>query len=446
MSLLEGMLAINEGNYNQARGEFDRALAEAEPLKDTFDALVPALAQLPAALGSDSPRTYLLAVLNPAELRASGGAPLSVAVLTFTKGRLAITDQGQTSTEILPGNELVSWRHVTEAPFPSGRQESRFVNANVHPDFRKSGEELTRAWRASGKDGVDGVVAIDTAALVAVLQATGPVVTEGFGKVTADNLVAKLVASYQKYGSDGERQSLNDELATAMIDRLTDGDSLLPVVRALASVAPGRHLQLHMQDPTLQQTVVDVGFGGAVSSPSGDHAAWFSQNGNASKTDVFSQRRLAVTAQLEDDGGAQVSQRMQVTNATPADLGDGTRTGYLTDWNYSTWMAYLPAGATEATLTVPAGWVDPTVWSDGMGRQFLRTGGWLDGGASADIELTYRLPAGRFPDGSYRLTVDPQPILIAPTLAVTVRSGTTTTTVEPGTPLDRIVEVGAAGS
>ena len=32
MSLLEGMLAINEGNYNQARGEFDRALAEAEPL------------------------------------------------------------------------------------------------------------------------------------------------------------------------------------------------------------------------------------------------------------------------------------------------------------------------------------------------------------------------------------------------------------------------------
>ncbi len=443
---LEKVQGTFPGTSSMAKAR-DDALAQTKPLQATFAKLAPAMPLVPAALGATTPKRYLLAVLNPTELRASGGAPLSVAVLTFDKGALSISDQGQISTEILPGNSRVRWQHVTDPPFPTGDEYSRFVNANVHPDFRLAGEELTRAWPASGKKPVDGVIAIDTDALAAVLKATGPVETVGFGTVTGDDLVEKLVRSYRDYANDPlERQSVNDELGRAIIARVKKGGESLSVLKALASVAPARHLQLHMQDPTLQSTIQKVGFGGLVSSPTGDHVAWFSQNGNASKTDAFSRRTITVAATLTGGGGADVTQRLHVTNATPPDLGNQKKFGYTTNWNESAWFIYVPNSATNVVVTTPPGWEKPKRWHDGLGRVFYRTVGWLGPNQSGDVEVAYSLPAGTFANDGYRLAADPQPVLNEPTLSVTVTGADgTATPVLTKARMDRVLLVAAKG-
>jgi hypothetical protein len=115
-----------------------------------------------------------------------------------------------------------------------------------------------------------------------------------------------------------------------------------------------------------------------------------------------------------------VTQRLTIKNDTPPGAGDGHTTGYTTAWNESGWMIYLPDGATGVTLATPRGWEQVRTWSDGMGRTFLRTVGWLGPGASATLRLTYSLPAGTFAGGVYRLTADPQPILVQPSLTVSV--------------------------
>jgi len=428
------------------------ALAEArddvsgvvEPLREALGLVDEAMPLLPEALGQSGPRRYLLVVGNSAELRPSGGAPLSVALLTFDKGALTITDRGQTSQEVLPGNPVIRWQHVTSRPFRSGTSPSRFVNANAHPDFRLAGEELARAWEASGKPAVNGVIALDTSAIIAGLRATGPVESPGFGTVSAENFLDTWIASYEQFDSvSGERQSFNNELATILISRLSGGDGALGLLTQLARVAPGRHLQVMMREPGLQRLVEEADIAGEISSPAGgDHAAWFSTNSNASKTDAFSRRALTIEAVVDASGGATVTQRMQVYSQVPEWFGDGRMIGYTTDWNRSGWFAYVPNAATDVAMVVPEGWGKAAQADDGLGRRFVVTSGWLAARASATMELTYRLPAGTFPDGVYRLTADPQPVVRTP--ALTVRAGGaagTLVTVLDEVPFDSVVTV-----
>ena len=421
----------------------DELRAAVDPLKGTIDAVDSALPDLPAALGVKRPARYLVAILNNGELRASGGAPLSLAVIELDNGHLRVVERGQTSTQIIPGNPPLLWDHVASAPFVRESKPDRFVNSNAHPDFRIAGEEMARAWAASGKQPVDGVIALDPNAIVASLRATGPVTSPGFGLVTADNFVGKWVKSYQNFDSTGNRQSINDALAGSLIDRITSGKGLFSLAGALAGVAPGRHFQIYLRTPSLQNAVEEAGLAGEVSAPDGgDHSAWYSLNGNASKTDVFSQRTLTIDAHLTSDGGATVTQTMTVKNNIPDDFGNGTTAGYLTPWNGSRFVAYLPPGAESPSMAHPASWSADRLWSDGLGRSFMLSGGWIAPRATVELTLSYRLPAGTFPDGVYQLTIDPQAVLWPVTVSVQVsRDGGESVQALPPSPLTGVLRI-----
>ncbi len=66
----------------------DEALKHLAPLQSTFLTAEPALKALPQILGEGGKKKYLLAILNPGELRYSGGAPLSLAEMTARDGKL----------------------------------------------------------------------------------------------------------------------------------------------------------------------------------------------------------------------------------------------------------------------------------------------------------------------------------------------------------------------
>ena len=122
----------------EALAKKQSALDQVASLRSQVVGLAPLLAAMPAAVGADGPRTYLVTVLNPAESRASGGAPLSVAFMKFDQGRLTIPVQGQTSL-LTGGNQPHTFTPAKGDPWLIGRGERRFVNANVNPDFSTAG-------------------------------------------------------------------------------------------------------------------------------------------------------------------------------------------------------------------------------------------------------------------------------------------------------------------
>lgn len=421
----------------------DKALKEMDPIQQAVSALGTIAPVLPDALGANGVRRYLVAIGNQAEMRAAGGAPLSLVLVEFDDGRISIPIKGQTSTQLFPPlNAPVTWWGPAANPFfPGNPRTAPFVVTNTHPNLLFSAQEMAGAWQGGDYPPVDGVVTLDLTAIAAVLDATGPVDSAAYGQVDGARLgQILLIDAYQTFGQADadERQQANQQLLDDLLGRLLGGDDLVAAAQAIVSTAPGRHVQFWMTNPQLETLAIESGAAGEVNDPgTGDWSALYTQNGNQSKVDVFQQRNVLVTAQLAEDGSARVTQQMTVTNATPADRPEGPpeRIGYETSWLKAAYMMYVPDQATSYDASYPSGftvrpfknhpqlgqgWVD-----DGFGHRLIRVVGWTKPGGQNSVSISYDLPAGTFsPGGSgtmpYTLQAEPQSLFIPSVITVQV--------------------------
>lgn len=472
---LEGLVVTGPaaGPLAQVR---ERALDEVAPVQEAMGALVELAPQLPDALGANGVRRYLVAIGNQAEMRASGGAPLTLVLVEFDNGRITIPIKGQTSTQLFPPlNAPVRWWGPSgNAFFPSNPRNAPMVVTNTHPNLLFSGQEMAGAWEGGSYPPVDGVIAMDLTAIGAVLNATGPIESAAYGTVTGDQLGRiLLIDAYEQFGQAEAtaRQEANQQLLDELLTRILSGGDLVSVAKAIGSTAPGRHFQVWLKDPGFERLAVRSGFGGTVFDPAvGDWSAVYTQNGNQSKVDVFQQRNTLVTVQLNADGSARVSQQATVTNATPPDrpaLGTFGKIGYETTWLKAAYLLYVPDAAQNYTVQYPAGFAVRSFKGhrqfgrgfvdDGFGQKLVRVVGWTPPGGTAVVGVSYELPAGTFlKDGrlSYQLQADPQSLFIAPSLTVRVTAPdgwrpvedagmqVTDGTAEVSAILDRTVRVG----
>ena len=74
------------------------ALKQIRSVQHRIAPFTPVINALPSAVGAEGTKRYLVAIMNPAEMRASGGAPLSMALVVFKKGKLTIPLKGTTSS------------------------------------------------------------------------------------------------------------------------------------------------------------------------------------------------------------------------------------------------------------------------------------------------------------------------------------------------------------
>ena len=406
----------------------DQAFAQLEPLQSAVEQARGVLRALPDAMGSSTPKRYLVTMLNEGETRASGGAPLSVAVVRFQDGALDIPFKGAVAQVPWPGQGqqygVLHWQGAPRSPWnrPEGQRVDRFANANFAADFRSAGYDLAAAWAAGGYGQVDGVIALDVTALASILRRTGPIAESPYGELTADNIGQKLlIDSYRDFADDQTaRQTANQIIVSAVFQRLTTPASAFQVASALAEETPGRHVQVWFRDAALAASAHALRVDGAIADDSRDQAGLFSQNGNSSKADIFQVRQYGIDATVAADGSAAVVQTLRVRQAIPESLSVDGMTGYLAGWLNGSWFVLSPPEAVNPRLAIPDDWLRGRwpaegVWvDDGYGHLLQRVEGAVPPGQQVDLTLTYTLPAGTFtePDGSlvYRLDIEPQPI------------------------------------
>ena len=421
----------------------NRALGEIVPVQDAIDALVRLAPKLPDALGANGVRRYLIAIGNQAEMRAAGGAPLTLVLVEFNNGRISIPIKGQTSTELFPPlNAPVTWWGPSLNPFFADEpRNAPMVVTNTHPSLLFSAREMAGAWVGGDYPEVDGVVTLDLTAIGAALNAIGPIQSEAYGTVTGAQLgQILLIDAYKQFGQTeaDQRQAANQQLLDSLLTKLLSGDDLVSVAKAVASTAPGRHFQAWMRDADFEKVIVDSGAGGQVLDPkTGDWSAIYTQNGNQSKVDVFQQRNVVVNVNLAADGSARVNQQITLTNATPADrpaLGTFGKIGYETMWLKAAYLMYVPDAATNYSVSYPQGFAVRSFKNhqqmgrgfvnDGFGQKLVRVVGWTAPGAQSAVSVSYDLPAGTFKqtnDGlEYTLHADPQSLFTPSTITVRV--------------------------
>ena len=407
---LSGYLAAAEGRLMQVptdvspilRRYVDPAASQVAGVQKSARVYQEILPDLPQLLGERRPVDYLVVFHNPGELFPGGGAALNVALLRVDEGRFEVVDKGAVSTQIFPGNPRVAWDPLAGGPYYEERgARDGFAWSNLHQDFRVAGEDLMRSWVANGRHPVDGVISLDPVALQAAVAATGPIASPLYGDITADNLVSKLF--YEEYNQDpaaqAQRHEANQQLIDTMLTRMQEGATALTLGRAIFAAAPGHHMRVRLSGGRLAEALSEAHAAGAQPDPQPDRIAFYTQNQNASKVDIFQTRRVTHDVFLEQDGSARVVQVAKVTNEAPE---NGTsmkqRIGYTTRWAFHWNVVLLPEGATDVELSANPGKIkkDNRVFTDVDGRKVVRVGRWIRPGGSSVITVTYRLPEGTF--------------------------------------------------
>lgn len=420
----------------------DDALAAVATLDVAANQLAPNRAAVLDALGANGPKNYLIPLLNNAQLRASGGAPLSVAIIRVDRGKLSVPFNGYVNGKAFKGHPPIQYKSADpvaceskadcgEAPlWGSPSSGLSFVNSNANPDWRMSGQDLMLAWNTAKDDNVAGVMSLDTKAIESILGVVGPIQTSQYGEVSDENFQDLILENaYEEFADDQhERQDVNDEIGQAVIAKLLSGDAatLARTIDVLVQDAQGRHVQAYFANPTLEAAAQTLGLGGVVRTAQGsDGVSIYSRNRNMSKVDVYSHRSIDSQVVVAADGSATVTQTLKVKNEATERGDNPDRIGYLTGWSANDWFVVLPPGATNAQLQTPDGYTKVTTHPDGLGRDVLATTGKIAPGGTAELVASYTLPAGTFAtaDGGvkYQVFLNPQPIQNPTTATVDVQ-------------------------
>lgn len=285
---------------------------EIERLAGVSATLADALEVLPAALGAQGPRDYLLAFQNLAEARPTGGVIGAWAVLRADGGSLELVETGvNDDLDSLSGPVRDLGPEVAAL---YGNDLAKVQNVNLSPDFPQAALLLTDLWAQQGRPAPDGVVAVDPVALASLLEETGSVRPAGGPPVGPESVVDVVQAQVYDVFADRDflRRRYLSAVTTAVFSAVVDHGVADPgILAALVDAGRDGHLQVWAGDPAVQAVAEATGAAGALGPSAPDRFRVHLTNVDSSKLDHYT--RVAVSC---EDGAITV----RVRNTAPAQV------------------------------------------------------------------------------------------------------------------------------
>lgn len=376
----------------------------------------------PKILGGKGERHYLVAMVTPAEARASGGFMGNYAVLTARDGALKLGPVGRKEDLNRAGDQAT--KTITGPPdyvASYGRYDPAHTweNITMSPDFPSVAQAMAELFPQSGGRPVDGVIRIDPIALQSLLAITGPVTLPNLPQPLDDTNAADFLLrqQYAIFDDQGKRIDLLGDLAEAAFHRFTSGRGAPPAVVAekMSPALQTGSVAFWFADPDEQAFVNGLGFADAVPPvDGGDSFGVTTQNAGASKIDVFLSRHVDYKARVDAATGA-VTAKVEVVlkNDAPADglpfYVIGNLVGLPSGTNHSLVSLYTPLDLRGATIDgAPLKLVAETE----LGRNVYRT--YIDIGPGGSRTITLDLSGTvDLSHGDYSFDYVPQ-VLVRP--------------------------------
>ncbi len=403
----------------------EEALAQVLPVLDTLGEMRPMISRLPQLMGAEREQKYLVAMMNPSEMKYSGGSMLTFSVMTLDEGQIK---RGKTIDALNTPRVFrpAFWENVEGNPFASKYSEL-ITHANVAPSWPVAGEETMRAWEWLRKREIDGVIALDMVAISRMLEVTGPVEVTGQEPITAENVVARTSGDYDSFtrAQQAERKELNRMLIPAFMDQLFSGADFMGTIQAVRAAAAGRLLATYFRDEVTQKTAADFGLAGDLSATDHDYLGFFTQSRVGSKADYYQQKDITLRATVAADGSATVKVVAAVDNTGPL-VPTGELSAYTNPLIDANLGLFLPREVTVKKARVVDSDGERTVSTktgDYFGRPYLQEGAVIQPGERAEFRATYTVPAAAVRNGeelSYLFDFDPHPTVTDARMKITV--------------------------
>ena len=265
---------------------------------------------LPAVLGEDGARTYLLGMQNTAEQRGTGGAILQFAQLTIDGGRPRL-EPAKTVYELDRNRRPLDLDLPPDAWYVALIEDAqRFGNANWSPDWPLSasltvayGQAADALVDAVDLPEIDGVIAVDPLALERLMPGVGPYRIEAGNRVSAANVVAfVLYKAYAAYPIPSARRGVLRQVVDGFYDRAFDPASPSALVQGMGDALARKNMQIWLADPAEQRFIERMGWDGAIESTrDSDYVFVVEQNVGGNKLDYFDEHETSVDVRFDGD-------------------------------------------------------------------------------------------------------------------------------------------------
>lgn len=288
---------------------------------------------LPQVIGLNQRQTYLVLLQNNHELRPTGGFIGSFALLTFEQGRLldfTVEDvywaDGQLKGHVEPPAALK--KYLGEAGW-------YLRDANWDPDFPLSAQKISWFLEKEIDRRVDGVWGINLFLVQDILALTGDLSLPDYPeKINSDNLFerAEYYAEVGFFPGSTQKQDFLGCLARALYEKLINSsdEAFLRLIQALFKSLQSKDLVFYFTDPSVAQTVADLGWDGGIkqidcldseSKPGfclADYLMIVEANVGVNKVNYFIRRDLAHQVWIDPGGGIKETLVLKYENQSPA--------------------------------------------------------------------------------------------------------------------------------
>ena len=441
------LAAIPDGLVGQVESVRDAMTQRIDAYGPLLDRYVEVSARLPAILGWDGPRRYLVLTQDPAELRPSGGLIGSYGIIAFDRGH--ITERRFLSVAPLDGQTDYPFARPPQelADYLLGPTQSwQLADAGWSPDFPTGAQDALRLYtNESGDSRFDGVLGITTYTIDELLKVTGPLsvpdynVTIASGETTLK--VLQLTRAVSTPGVDRKA------FLAAFADRLFASLLALPtqkwgdILGLAGDFGQERLLLAWFRDAGDEAFAANGGFGGAIRPDPGDFVYPVDSNvAPPTKLNAWTARSLDLAVQIDAVGNARDT--LAVTWENRVDTPDGAPYRAMTNVGGHILGMYFRLLVPERSRVedVSGGGLAPVdapaVVEDEASRMAIGTYLKIPPGQTS-LRYTWTSPYAANADptgGTYRLTIQAQPgMLPGPlTLAIRVPDGYRITAASPG--------------
>jgi len=403
------------------RRRLDRLDATLAEGGEQLDNLALTLRVLPALLGETEPRRAFVGFTNPSEVRGLGGIIGNFTELEAAGGAVRQSRVGR-DADLNAQGRPIDQRTLSGPPgyaetWAGYGAKTLWQNVTLSPDGPSVGQVIAGLYPQSGGSPVDVVALIDTNALAALLELTGPVAVPSWPvPLTSANATSILgIEQYQRYGDQFDRRTaFLAELTKTVFTRLLDLEPtrLRLAARCLGRAVQDRHLVLWSPRPEEQLVFQRLGVTGALPQPSAEEevAGVVLNNAGGNKLDWFMRHTTKVTRSFDSASGDQLAVvTTTLTNDAPRsglpayvansfDAGPGSLPG-----DQRLLVSAYGTGAADPARV--GGQTMPVTTSREAGLDVATTLVQIPAGTSIEVSFTFRTPSdGRAPR---RLTLLP---------------------------------------
>jgi hypothetical protein len=318
----------------------------------------PLIKTLSVVLGEPNEKKYLILFQNDKELRPTGGFVTAYSIFRLDSGVVHVDN----SSDIYSLDATVPGKPTAPAPilkyFPTVPQFNLRDN-NLSPDFKVSMDSFYKMYKtAGGYAKVDGIIAVDTHALVSAMNILGDInvggstfTTKNDPRCNCPNVIYQLevIADQPAQIIKQDRKGIIGDLMYAIMSKAFSSSPKLywgPLFQTMLSEMNEKHIFFYMNDVNAQAGFEGLNAAGRVMPFEGDYFNINEANFGGAKSNMFVSEAVSQDYNLQSDGSIVKTVTVDYKNPYPPsdcnlERGNLCLNAVLRDWV----RIYVPKGS-----------------------------------------------------------------------------------------------------